>query len=59
MIISTSKSFIFAAFQKTGSSSIEKALLQYGNSILKSYIRIRYRYGSGNKKEAFKHISPS
>lgn len=54
MIISTRKKFIFLAFNKTASTSIEHALLPYQNRLYSKWLRLRYE--RHYHKPIFKHI---
>ncbi len=58
MIVSHSKKFIFAAFNKTGSSSIESALGSYQERATQDSLRKRYEERFPEEEEIFKHISP-
>ena len=57
MIISKRKAFIFAAFNKTGTTSIEKVLRRFNSPLLHAYLAWRYRREYKNKS-LFKHIRP-
>lgn len=57
MIISKSKKFLFAAYNKTGTTSIENALQPYNSSIL--HLKLRLMHKMYNKdKRMFKHVRP-
>jgi hypothetical protein len=57
MVISTKNKFIFAAYSKTGTTSIENALKIYNNHFMYFYLYLRYRFLLKNTK-IFKHIRP-
>lgn len=54
MVISTRKNFIFLAFNKTASSSIEHVLRPYQNGLYTRWLRLRYK--TSYRKPVFKHI---
>jgi hypothetical protein len=58
MIISQSKRFIFAAFNKTGTTSVESALEPYGTWWLHHWLHLRYKrkFPAG---PMFKHARPA
>ena len=58
MIVSHKKKFIFLAFNKTGSSSVEKALKEYRNPFLHIYLQYKYRRLPAENKYLFKHAAP-
>jgi hypothetical protein len=57
MIISTGKRFVFAAFNKTGSTSLEKILKPYNNRLLYQSLKLRYKWQL-NGDRVFKHVRP-
>ena len=58
VIVSHTKKFIFAAFNKTGSSSIASALDGYQNRATRDALRKSYKERFPQEEEIFKHISP-
>lgn len=58
MIVSHKKKFVFLAFNKTGSSSVEKALKEYRNPVLHAYLRYKYSRLRADNKYIFKHAAP-
>jgi hypothetical protein len=58
VIISRKKKFIFAAFNKTGTTSIEKSLKKYRNRIYDTYLRHRYRQLAPDSAVPFQHVPP-
>lgn len=57
VIIADQKEFLFFAFNKTGSSSIEKILHPYQNHILNRWLRFRFALGRQHTS-IFKHVRP-
>lgn len=57
MIISKQKRFLFAAFNKTGTTSIEEALTKYGSSFLELRLRLLHRL-IVHDGHMFKHVRP-
>lgn len=53
MIVSTNKNFIFAAYQKTGTTSIESALYPHRNRPYHKFLKIKCRYKYNHR---FKHL---
>ncbi|MGD9090801.1 MAG: sulfotransferase family 2 domain-containing protein [Desulfobacterales bacterium] len=59
MIVSKRHKFIFAAFNKTGSSSVQKALWPYQNRLYRLWLLRKYRvYYPGEPLGPFKHLAP-
>lgn len=58
MILSNKHRFIYAAFYKTGSSSIEEALDKYRGRITHYILERKYRKRFPEEVEVFKHVSP-
>lgn len=56
MILSNRKRFVFFAFNKTGSSSIERALGAYQSRIATRWLRVKYSHRG--HPAIFKHASP-
>lgn len=58
MVISRKKAFIFFAFNKTGSSSIENVLRAYQSPVIYHWVRLRYGMSRNDSHAVFKHIRP-
>jgi hypothetical protein len=58
LIISHKKQFIFLAFNKTGSSSVEKALKQFRNPLTHYLLKKKYERLPNDNKYIFKHAAP-
>lgn len=58
MILSNKHRFIYAAFYKTGSSSIEEALDKYRGRITYYLLERKYRKMFPEEVEVFKHVAP-
>ena len=56
MVVSHSKKFLFFAFNKTGSSSIEGALRPYESTAAHNWLRLRYTLE--HNPVIFKHVRP-
>jgi hypothetical protein len=56
LIVSHRKKFIFLAFNKTGSSSVENALKAYSNPVTQFLFKRKYSRRIDDKKYVFKHI---
>lgn len=57
MIISRRQKFLFAAFNKTGTTSIEQALQPYSSKLLELKLRVLHRFVI-NDRHMFKHVRP-
>jgi hypothetical protein len=57
MIISTRKKFIFAAFNKTGTTSIEHVLQRYNNRFMYLYLFCQHARRRPDRR-MFKHVRP-
>ena len=58
MLISESKSFLFFAFNKTASSSIEDVLRPHQSRVAYRLLQIRYQLTPAPHKPVFKHVQP-
>lgn len=58
MILSNKHRFIYTAFNKTGSSSVEDALDDYRGRITSFILKKKYKGMFPEEKVVFKHISP-
>ncbi len=57
MIISNEKKFIFFAFNKTGSTSVEQVLSKENSKLISGYLWLNYKLLLSGKRH-FKHVDP-